>query len=81
MNLTTNGLLADKILNDIDYILGKKKRWETISFLERKYVKLINKYFEMRISPISCKALNSSCFIEPDGDVYPCIGFEKNLAI
>jgi len=72
--------LKSKILNDVDYILKEKKGFGSISFLEKKYVKLIKKYFETGVSPLSCKAMTSSCFIEPDGNVYPCIGFDEKLA-
>ena len=68
-----------KILKNIDFISKGKKRFGSISFLERKYVKLMKKYFETEMSPLSCKALNSSCFIEPDGNVYPCIVFNKKI--
>ena len=50
-----------------------------ISFLEKRYLKKIGKYLESSKSPLKCKALVSSCFISPNGDVYPCTIFNKKL--
>ena len=30
-------------------------------------------------TPIPCKALSASVFIDPSGDVYPCVIFNKKL--
>lgn len=49
------------------------------SFLENRYFKLIRSYLDNRKSPIKCSALNGSCFIDPYGDVYPCINYEERI--
>ena len=46
---------------------------------EKKYLKLIKKYYKTGMSPLPCKALSSSCFIEPDGGVYPCTSYANKL--
>jgi len=50
-----------------------------VSFLERKYMKLVKEYLETGKSPLPCKALLSSCFIDPQGNVYPCTIFNEKL--
>jgi MoaA/NifB/PqqE/SkfB family radical SAM enzyme len=67
--------VKNKIVGDVDYILQQKTGFGVIKTLEKKYLKLIEKYFETEKSPKNCKALSSSCFISPNGDVYPCTGF------
>jgi len=67
--------MKNKIIEDVDYILQQKTGFNAISILEKEYLKLIKKYFEIEKSPKKCKALVSSCFIDPNGYVYPCTGF------
>jgi len=71
--------LEDEIIDNISNILKEKNGYDFITILERKYLKLIKKYFKTGRSPKDCKALTSSCFISPDGYVYPCIGFDQEL--
>ena len=73
-----NGL-ENKILKEIKIILKEKKGIDAISLLEKRYLKNIQKYFETGKSPKRCKALISSCFIAPNGDIYPCTIFNKKL--
>ncbi len=65
--------LKEKFLADVDYIL-EKKRTPTglIPFIEKRYLQLLEKYFKTGKSPLPCKALASSVFIDPSGNVYPC---------
>ncbi len=56
-----------------------KKGLGPVSILERRYMKLIEKYLESGISPLPCRALSSSCYIDPQGNVYPCTFFNKKL--
>jgi len=69
----------DELLEDINYILKEKGSIGVLSLLERKYIKLIKEYLDTGKSPMKCKALVSSCFIASNGDVYPCITFNKKL--
>jgi len=48
-------------------------------FMEERYFKLMPKYLKQRVSPISCSALSGSCFIDPEGDVYPCINYGEKI--
>lgn len=67
--------LKEKIKN----FLKNRRGLNPISFLEVVYLKNIEKYLDSAISPLPCKALSSSCFIDPQGNVYPCTIFNKKL--
>jgi len=73
------GAAESKVLEDVNYILKEKKGFDPVSYIEKKYLKLIENYFKTGKSPMPCNALNSSCFIEPDGEVYPCTSYEIKL--
>jgi Fe-coproporphyrin III synthase len=46
-------------------------------FLEKEYIKGLAEYCEGNKFPVRCQALNSSCFINPWGTVYPCGIYNK----
>jgi len=46
-------------------------------FLEKGYIKGLSKYCNGNRFPVRCQALNSSCFINPQGTVYPCGIYNK----
>jgi len=48
-------------------------------FLEKEYIKGLVKYCQGDKFPVSCQALNSSCFINPQGMVYPCGIYNRPL--
>lgn len=48
-------------------------------FLENRYFKFMRKYIEEKKSPIKCSALSELCFIDPYGNVYPCINYEVRV--
>jgi len=66
-----------RIAND----LKKVKRGLTgpVSYLERKYIKLARRYLETGQTPLKCRALSVSCFMDPCGNVYPCSIFDKKI--
>jgi MoaA/NifB/PqqE/SkfB family radical SAM enzyme len=67
------------ILKDVDYVLTHKGNFGPIQIVEKKYLRLVNRYFKTKKSPLPCKALFSSCFIEPDGEVFPCTSFPMKI--
>ena len=71
--------LSNKIIKDINYLKEVKKNIGAIPFLEKKYIKFIDKYLATSESPLPCKALHSSCFIDPYGNVYPCTHFDTKI--
>ncbi len=67
------------ILNDVAYVLKHKRGFGPIQLVEKRYLKLLKKYFKTGKSALPCQALSSSCFIEPTGAVYPCSSFPKKI--
>ncbi|MFH1847086.1 MAG: radical SAM protein [Candidatus Omnitrophota bacterium] len=49
------------------------------SFLENIYQNRVSEYLSESRTPLPCKALNASCFVDPYGEVYPCSGFGEKL--
>jgi len=54
-----------------------RKRLSPVAFLEDKYLKLSKKFLQDHHCPLPCKSGVVSCFIDPSGDVYPCVAFSK----
>ncbi|MFH1445180.1 MAG: radical SAM protein [Nanoarchaeota archaeon] len=50
-----------------------------IDSLEKRYYKFAKKYVETGRSPLPCKALNSSFFMDPYGNVFPCIIWDNKI--
>lgn len=50
-----------------------------VFFLEHKYLKNIRNYLTDGKTPLPCKAASVSCFIDPQGIVYPCSTRDKPL--
>jgi radical SAM protein with 4Fe4S-binding SPASM domain len=49
------------------------------SLLEYLFLKRAKGFFKTGKTPLPCHALRSSCFIDPTGEVYPCITFNRSL--
>jgi MoaA/NifB/PqqE/SkfB family radical SAM enzyme len=49
------------------------------AFLRKRYVKHASEYIDKLGTGLKCASLSSSCFIDPYGNVYPCIHFNRNL--
>jgi radical SAM protein with 4Fe4S-binding SPASM domain len=49
------------------------------ALLEWGYQRLAGQYLATRRTPIRCHALRASCFIGPDGTVYPCSTWDRPL--
>ena len=69
----------ENIVKTIDKLKEIKTGFGPINSLERKYIKLFEKYIQSNVSPIPCKALSTSCFLDPQGNVYPCTFMKNNL--
>jgi Fe-coproporphyrin III synthase len=46
-------------------------------FLEKRYLRLADKYLRENRSPVPCQALSSSFFMDPSGNIYPCATYDK----
>lgn len=49
------------------------------SYLEYAFLKRAESYLRTGNTPLPCHALKSSCFIDPTGEVYPCITFNHSI--
>ncbi|MDD5255163.1 MAG: radical SAM protein, partial [Candidatus Omnitrophica bacterium] len=58
------------------FLAAKDKGHPVISFLENTYQKKLKAYLASRRTPLPCKALSSSCFIDPYWNVYPCVSHD-----
>jgi MoaA/NifB/PqqE/SkfB family radical SAM enzyme len=49
------------------------------NWLERRYLKRVERYLRQSKTPVRCHALRSSCFIDPWGQLYPCGMYDAKL--
>jgi radical SAM protein with 4Fe4S-binding SPASM domain len=62
-----------------NYLQARSFPLGPISFLEKQYLRRVGKYLQTKKTPIRCQALNSSCFLDPSGAVYPCTMYDHCL--
>lgn len=43
-----------------------------VAYLEKRYQGLVSEFIRTNKTPLPCKALSSSCFIDPRGEIFPC---------
>jgi MoaA/NifB/PqqE/SkfB family radical SAM enzyme len=60
-----------------NYLRARSYPLDPVSFLEKQYMKRVEKYLETKKTPIRCQALRSSCFLDPIGNVYPCTLYDR----
>jgi len=48
-------------------------------FIEGRYLRLLCTYSKGDKFPLRCHALRSSCFINPYGEVFPCLVFDRKI--
>ncbi len=68
-----------KASREIKEIMRIRRKKSAISLIENLYLKLSLKYLETGKVPIRCNIYNLSCFLAPNGDVYPCTIFNEKL--
>lgn len=71
----------EKLIKEINFIKSKKKAnfFNPVCFLEKKYIELSEKYIKSNKTPLPCKAIQSSVFIDPIGNVFPCTIYNSSL--
>ena len=67
------------VKDDILKIESIKKRFSIRNILEDRYMKTIPRYLETKKMPVTCQALNSSIFLDPYGDIYPCSIYNRRI--
>jgi MoaA/NifB/PqqE/SkfB family radical SAM enzyme len=85
-NISNSGNFTQKtykrgLINDLEDIEKMKKDLlpGPIQFLEKKYIKLAKEFVKNDKTPLSCKVIQTSCFIDPEGNVFPCTVYAKLL--
>ena len=69
-----------RLRKELDTILAMDKDRLTVNnLLRRTYLRLYASYMKTGKCPLPCKALSSTCFIDPYGTVYPCAVYERAL--
>ena len=56
-----------------------KDAFSVNNFLRRRYLKLFPRYVSTKKYPLKCQALSSTCFLDPYGNLFPCIAYNKKL--
>ena len=70
----------DECLADVATFLRRKgHRFHPVAWLERRYQKLSPGFLESGRTPLPCKALASSVFVDPRWNVYPCSMYDAPL--
>ena len=70
----------EKFINEVEaFRLRKKKIFNPINNLENKYLNYAKKYIMVQETPIDCKSLASSVFLDPYGNVFPCSIWDKKI--
>lgn len=73
-------LMENEIIKEIDNFIRLRGLSITpIKWLERRYLKLIEKYLKTKKVPVKCLSLSSSIFMDPYGNIYPCSIYNKKL--
>ena len=50
-----------------------------VGFLEWQYLRRVKDFMLSRKTPLRCHAMHSSCFLDPQGNVYPCAMYGSNM--
>jgi MoaA/NifB/PqqE/SkfB family radical SAM enzyme len=59
--------------------MRKTSLLDPVSILEQRYQKLAHSYQKTGKMPLTCQAAAVSCFIDPEGKVYPCSTFAASI--
>lgn len=68
-----------KILETIDSLRRAQpgSLLDPVHYLEARYQKLAHTFLASKRCPLPCQALANSCYIAPNGSVYPCNMFDR----
>lgn len=73
-----NTVVAAEILQRISSS-RKTRLLDPVAILERRYQTIARTYLSTGRVPLVCQAASASCFIDPGGIVYPCIGMDSPI--
>ncbi len=70
----------ERYLRTLEEIISTRtKSIYPVHLLEHDYLRFMRKYLKTGRSPLLCEALSSSCFIDPNADVYVCSIWNKKI--
>lgn len=75
---TPDPLMASEQLEKF-YKRRSYKPFNAVAFVERRYQHLAQLYLKEGAVPLACQAAAASCYIDPEGNVYPCTGFDISM--
>lgn len=69
-----------EVMEELNQIIKlKKMSTDPVDILDPLYLKLARNFIKKEKSPLPCKAIETSVFIDPQGNVYPCSIWNKKL--
>ncbi len=68
-----------KTIEELRKIIRLRGRvgFNLLNFVERRYLKKAESYIQKKVTPITCKALQASSFLDSCGNIFPCIIYDK----
>jgi Fe-coproporphyrin III synthase len=81
-NIENTGSEDRRVLREQLRIIAKTRPAYPVNptlFLEKRYLRLADKYLSEGQTPIPCQALSSSFFMDPSGNIYPCAAYDKTI--
>jgi MoaA/NifB/PqqE/SkfB family radical SAM enzyme len=71
---------SDKAIAEIDQFLSiYKVPLKPDTWIEKRYLNLLKKYLKKQKTPLPCQALRASCYLDAQGNIYPCAMYNKVL--
>lgn len=79
-NLDMPGPEEGPLLDEAARILEMDRDGFTVNnFLRRSYLRRVPAFVRTRRCPLPCQALSTTCYLDPEGDLYPCAVFQRRL--
>ena len=66
-------------IKEVNDIINKRKHRGIVNSIEKRYLRLAEKYLKTKKTPMNCNVFNLSAFLDPYGNVYPCSMFNRKL--
>ena len=79
-NCNMQELPVDVMNKEIFRIIAMDRDRLTLNnFLRRKYLVLYRKFIKTRQVPLQCQAMASTCLLDPFGNIFPCLAYERKV--
>ncbi|NWF87663.1 radical SAM protein [Candidatus Bathyarchaeota archaeon] len=76
---TVDDLFKSGAFSDIGNALKLTNSWSILAWIKKTYLKHARKYIINGYSSLKCTALHHSLFLDPYGNVYPCVILQNKL--